>query len=334
MEGLKIIKKPKLKKPYLIVAWPGMGNVAFRAAKYLAEELKARELAQLLAQDFFYPTGSIIQEGVLGIPELPQGNFYYWKNPGPREKPSAGGLAGGRDIIIFISNSQPDLARATDYSQRIIRIAKMFKVETVVSFASMPQPVDHTQEAGVWFASTSAELNSSLKKYNFNFLSEGNISGMNGLFLGIAKKEGLKGFCLFGEIPLYTIQIDNPKASCAVLRALARVLNIKMDFSSLIEQAHTMEEEINKLLDYLKLGPQAQSGPIGEEEVERIKKTLSQLTKLPVSVKERIEKLFEQSKNDIAQAGGLKAELDKWNVYSEYEDRFLDLFKKNKAKDN
>ncbi|MFH0936010.1 MAG: PAC2 family protein [Candidatus Omnitrophota bacterium] len=333
MEEVKIIKRPNLKKPYLIVAWPGMGNVAFRAAKYLAEELKAREFARLPAQDFFYPTGSIIQEGVLSMPELPQGKFYYWKNSGPRKKLFAGGLA-GRDIIIFISNSQPDLARATDYSQRIIQIAKMFKVETVASFASMPQPVDHTQEAGVWFASTSAELNSSLKKYNFNFLSEGNISGMNGLFLGIAKKEGLKGFCLFGEIPLYTIQIDNPKASCAVLRALARVLDIKMDFSGLIEQAHTMEEEINKLLDYLKLGPQAQSGPIGEEEVERIKKTLSQLTKLPVSVKERIEKLFEQSKNDLAQAGGLKAELDKWNVYSEYEDRFLDLFKKNKAQDN
>jgi uncharacterized protein len=334
MEGLKINKKPTLKRPYLIVAWPGMGNVAFRAAKYLVQSLKAQEFAELLPQDFFYLTGSIIQEGVLSAPALPDGKFYYWKNPESRSRVSSGGGQAGRDIIIFISNSQPDLSRAEDYSQRIIHIAKMFKVEMVVSFASMPQPIDHTQEAGVWFASTSEELNANLKKYNLNFLIAGNISGMNGLFLGIAKKEGLRGFCLFGEIPLYTIQIDNPKASSAVLKALLRILNIKMDFTGLSEQAHTMEEEIDKLLDYLKLGPQAQSGPIGEEEVERIKKTLSQLTKLPGSVKDRIEKLFEQSKGDIAKAGGLKAELDKWNVYNEYEDRFLDLFKKNKAKDN
>jgi hypothetical protein len=26
--------------------------------------------------------------------------------------------------------------------------------------------------------------------------------------------------------------------------------------------------------------------------------------------------------------------LDKWNVYTDYEDRFLDLFRKNKDKDN
>ncbi len=95
-----------------------------------------------------------------------------------------------------------------------------------------------------------------------------------------------------------------------------------------------MESEINKLLDYLKLGSGGQAGPIGEEEIEKIKKTLSQLTKLPTSVKERIDKLFEQAKLDIKKANELKAELDKWNVYKEYEDRFLDLFKKAKGKGN
>jgi len=93
-------------------------------------------------------------------------------------------------------------------------------------------------------------------------------------------------------------------------------------------QAQAMENEINKLLDYLKLGNPGQSSPIGEDEVELIKKTLSQLTKLPVSVKEKIEKLFEQSRIDISRASELKVELDKWNVYKEYEDRFLDLFRK------
>jgi hypothetical protein len=176
-------------------------------------------------------------------------------------------------------------------------------------------------------------LNKELKKYNFNVLSSGQISGMNGLFLGIAKREGFKGFCLLGEIPLYTIQIENPRASYAVLTALARILNIQLDFSSLIEQMHIMEGEINKFLDYLKLGSQG-SMPIGEEEIERIKKTLSQLTRLPLSVKEKIEKLFEQAKTDIAKANELKIELDKWNVYKEYEDRFLDLFRKKKDKDN
>lgn len=93
-----------------------------------------------------------------------------------------------------------------------------------------------------------------------------------------------------------------------------------------------MEDEINKLLDYLKLGTPL--GPIGEEEIEKIKKSLSQITKLPASVKEKIDALFSQAKTDISKAKELKLELDKWNVYKEYEDKFLDLFKKKKDNSN
>lgn len=323
MEGIKISKRPRLKNPYLIVAWPGMGEVAFKAASYLVDTLKAEEFAVILPEEFFYLTGSVIKEGVLNVPQLPQSKFYYWKNK-----------SGKNDLIIFLSSAQPDLAKAKSYSEKIIHIAKNFNVETIVGFASMPQPIDHTQDSDVWLVSTTPELNNNFKKYNFNILSEGQISGMNGLFLGMAKGEGFKGFCLLGGIPLYTIQIENPKASLAVLSALTKILNIQIDFTNLIEQAQVMEGEINKLLDYLKLGAGAQSGPIGEEEIEKIKKTLSQLTKLPVSVKDRIEKLFEVSKTDITKANELKAELDKWNVYKEYEDRFLDLFGKKKDKGN
>ena len=336
MEGVKILKRPKLKNPYLIVAWPGMGEVAFKAASFLVDKLKAEEFAQIPPEEFFYLTGSVIQAGMLDVPQLPESKFYYWKNPATKRGGSAKDFSGkseGHDLIIFISNAQPDLTKAEAYSKRIIALAKYFKVETIVGFASMPQPIDHTQDAGVWLVTTAQELKNELKKYNLRILSEGQISGMNGLFLGIAKREGLKGFCLLGEIPLYTIQIENPKASAAVLSALAMIMGVKIDLSGLYVQARAMEEEINKLLDYLKLGPSS-SGPIGEEDIEKIKKSLNQLTRLPVSVKEKIEQFFTQAKTDISKARELKVELDKWNVYKDYEDRFLDLFKKTGEKNN
>ena len=307
----------------MIVAWPGMGEVAFKAAQYLVEKFKAEDFAKILSQDFFYLTGSDIREGILAIPELPDGRFYYWKNK-----------SGKNDLIIFVSNAQPDLAKAESYSQKILHVAKIFKVEMIVGFASMPLPIEHTQDAGVWFAATTPQLKESLKKFDLQILNDGQISGMNGLFLGIAKKEGFNGFCLLGEIPLYTIQIENPKAAQAVLTAFGKIFDIQIDFSGLIEQTHAMEGEINKLLDYLKAGTSGQPGPIGEEEIETIKKALSQLTKLPLSVKEKIEKLFEAARSDIAKANELKTELDRWNVYKEYEDRFLDLFRKAKDKGN
>lgn len=337
MEGIKISKRPRLRNPFLLVAWPGMGEVAFKAASYLVDKLKAEEFAQIIPEEFFYLTGSVIQDGILDIPQLPQSKFYYWKNPVTKISGSAknsGGKSEVHDLIIFLSNAQPDLAKAETYSRRIIQMAKGFKAQMVISFASMPQAIDHTQGSRVWFAATSQELKDNLKKFDFDILTEGQISGMNGLFLGLAKKEGLKGVCLLGEIPLYTIQIENPKASSVVLSAFSKMMNIQIDLSGLIEQGRTMENEINKLLDYLKVSPPGSSGPIGEDEIEKIKKTLSQLTKLPVSVKERIEKLFLASKTDITKANELKLELDKWNVYKEYEDKFLDLFKRTKDKGN
>jgi len=322
MEGVKIIKRPRLKKPYLVVAWPGMGEVAFKAASFLVEKLGAREFASINPEGFFYLAGSVVKDGLLNTSELPESKFYFWKNK-----------EGKNDLIIFLSNAQPDLSRAESYSKIIIQLAKSFRVDKVISFASMPLAVDHTQGSGVWFAATSAALGDNLKKLGLNSLGDSQISGMNGLFLGISKKEGLDGFCLLGEIPLYTIQIENPKASAAVLNALSMITGIQVDSSSLSQQALVMEEEINKLLEFLKLGPAA-AGPIGEDDIEKIKKSLNQLTKLPVSVKEKIEQFFIQAKTDISKARELKIELDKWNVYKEYEDRFLDLFKKTGEKNN
>jgi proteasome assembly chaperone (PAC2) family protein len=323
MEGIKFIKRPRLRNPYLIVAWPGMGEVAFKATHYLIEKLSAEEFASVPAEYFYYLTGVEVKDGILSVPELPQSRFYFWRNK-----------KGKQDLIIFLSNAQPDLGKAEEYCQRILQVAKSFNVKEVLSFASMPQAIDHTQESAVWFTATSKELIEKLKQHNFRLLAEGQISGMNGLFLGIAKKEGLEGTCLLGEIPLYTIQIENPRASSAVLSAFCNILGIEIDLGILQEQAHTMENEINKLLEYLKTGPGEQPAPIGEDEIERIKKTLSQLTKLPGSVKEKIEKLFIEASLNIAKASELKAELDKWNAYKEYEDRFLDLFRKTKEKGN
>jgi len=333
MEGIRISKRPRLRSPYFIVAWPGMGEVAFKSAKYIVEKLPATEFAELMPEDFFYLGSSMIKDGILNLPELPSGKFYYWKNPAIKRGRAAGKYLAG-DLVIFIANAQPDLAKADVYCKKIIHLAKSVGTKAIIGFAAMPQPVDHAHEPNVWSAATTLELNNELKKYNLTPMSDGQISGMNGLFLGMAKKEGLRGFCLLGEIPLYTIQIENPKASYAVLSALSRILGIGIDLNELRAQAQAMDNEINKLLDYLKLEPQGQAGPIGEDEIEKIKKSLSQLTKLPFSVKDKIEKLFEQVKSDISRAAELKTELDKWNAYKDYEDRFLDLFKKSKEKDN
>jgi len=193
MEPLKILKKVTLKKPILLAAWPGMGEVAFKAASYLIEDLKATEFARIIPEEFFYLTGSSVAQGILDVPSLPEGKFYYWK--------AKRGTAAKNDLVIFLSNAQPDLSKADSYAKTIIQLAKSLKVETVVSLASMPQATDHTQDSSLWFVATDQKVKENLKKFNFNLLEEGQISGMNGLFLGLAKKIRPKRFLPFGRNP-------------------------------------------------------------------------------------------------------------------------------------
>ena len=44
--------------------------------------------------------------------------------------------------------------------------------------------------------------------------------------------------------------------------------------------------------------------------------------------RQRIEELFEQAVRDRSKAYELKGELDRLEVFGDYEDRFLDLFQK------
>jgi hypothetical protein len=102
----------------------------------------------------------------------------------------------------------------------------------------------------------------------------------------------------------------------------------------MIERSKFIEEEVDKLISYLKGEPvQGAPMPLNEEDIEKIKKDLAAFSKLPQSAIEGIEKMFKEAQSDVAIASKLKAELDRWNVYKEYEDRFLDLFRKRKDGD-
>lgn len=315
---IKITASPKLKSPIMICAWPGMGEVAIKAAIFLKDTLLFKEFARLEGTEFFEPASISVKNGVLELPKPMGGAFYYYKN---QKKAS--------DIILFTSDMQPNLGSSISYANEIISFAHKQGVKFIYTFAAMSVPIDHAQEPGVWLAATSRRAIGNFKALELKTLNEGQISGLNGVILGVAKNNGIDGVCLLGEIPIYTIQIENPKASIAVLTVLGKVLSLDLNLQPLHERAKFIEEEINKLIGYIK-GELPSTGPLSEEDIDKIKKELSAFTKLPESARKKIEDLFKLAAEDLSKAAELKKELDTWSVFKEYEDRFLDLFRKKK----
>ncbi|MFH1655239.1 MAG: PAC2 family protein [Candidatus Omnitrophota bacterium] len=320
---IKIHKKPKLKNPIMIAAWPGMGNVALKAATYLKDQLKAVEFAEIDMGDFFSPTEAQIDNGLLKMPAMPKGKFYFRENK-----------TGKNDLVIFISQAQPRPEKGYEYSKGVLEAAEKLKVDLIYTFAAMPLPIDHLKKPQVWAAATEKKLIEQLKKIPLKIMTSGQISGLNGLFLAVAREQGFSGICMLAEIPLYAIQIENPNASLAILEVLTKLIDFKLDFTQLQASAKTMQEEIERLIEYLKTPEEELTKPITEEEIEKIRKILSSQDRLPDSAKKSIDEFFGLAKKDIKRASELKKELDKWGVYKQYEDRFLDLFKKSQRRSN
>ena len=315
---VKLQKEPKLNSPYLVAAWPGMGNVALKAVTYLREKLRAEEFGEIEADGFFHPVGASIQGNIIEIPKFPKSKFYYWKDS-----------RSPHDLVIFLGEAQPSPEKEYEFACEILDLVGKFGVERVYTFAAMPSVMEHTNEPKVWGVVTHPLLAKDLIDYGVSLMNEGQISGMNGLLLAVAKEKGFQGICLLGELPYYTIQIENPKSSKAVLEILCKMLGMEVDTSGLDYQAKQIQGEIEKFVDYFKLhGVHEPKKPISDEEIEKIKESLSAHTKIPDSAKEKIQKLFQEAKKDISRARELKAELDRWDIYRQYEDKFLDLFKK------
>jgi hypothetical protein len=316
---IREIASPKLKNPIFIAAWPGMGEVAYRVALFLKEALGFKVFAKLQSAQFFKPAAVFVEKGVISIPDIPAGFFYYYKG---KKSP---------DIILFLGEVQPPLEHAQDFSSLIINFVKKYKVGRM--FTAKPEPIDHKSKSAVWAAATHSELLRDLEKFNLKILKEGQISGLNGIILGVGKKKAIKGMCLLGEIPFYTVQIENPKATGSILEVVVKYLKIDLNLSSLATRSKFIEDEIDKLITYIKgEAPAPGHTPLSEDDIDKIKKDLAAYTKLPQSALKEIDNLFKSAEKDITVANKLKKELDRWSVYKEYEDRFLDLFKK-KGKD-
>ena len=145
------------------------------------------------------------------------------------------------------------------------------------------------------------------------------------MLLGAAAEADLRAACLLGEMPAVFSQLAFPKASMEVLKAFTTLANIDLDFTELADQAKITEEKLGELLSRVEAAMETRRPPVEEEGF--VPEPLDE-ARLDSSDERRIERLFELAKGDRSKAYELKRELDRLDVFKDYEDRFLDLFKK------
>jgi proteasome assembly chaperone (PAC2) family protein len=307
-------KKPKLNHPWLVAVWPGMGGVAINAGYYLLSKLDMRVIAEYEFEELFDIDHVEVEAGIIQTGRRPRNRLFAWTDPDGR-----------RDLLVLLGEAQPPMGKHS-FSQRLIEHASDLNVERVFTFAAMATQMRPEHNSRVFGAATDSEGLEELKRLELEVLQNGHIGGLNGLLLGAAAAAGLRGACLLGEMPHIFSQLPFPKASLGVLEAFAALARIDIDLTELEEQARSVEEQLGELLSRVEQQYGHPAAPQDEE--EEFSPEPAEQVKLSSSDQKRIEELFGQARENRSKSFELKQVLDRLGVFKEYEDRFLDLFKK------
>lgn len=310
-----VAEPSEFRRPCLVAVWPGMGNVALNAGVYLLAKLQMKEVAEFEAGDLFDIDGVEVKHGILRLGRRPRHRVYLRKDPHQKH-----------DLLLFLGEAQPPLGKY-HFCQRLIEYAKQVGVERVFTFAAMGTQMHPEHQSRVFVSATEPVVLDELKSQGVDVLESGTIGGLNGILLGVAEEAGLGGACLLGEMPHIFSQLPFPKASLAILQVFARMLEIELDLSELAEQAEIMEQHLGELLARVE---EEYGRPFAGEDQEDYRPGAGEEEdKLSARDKTHIEQLFAEATQDSSKAFELKRELDRLGVFREYEDRFLDLFKKS-----
>jgi proteasome assembly chaperone (PAC2) family protein len=289
-----------------------MGHVALNAGVYLLAKLGMTLVAEFEASDLFDVDHVEVKEGIIQSVRRPRNRLFIWKDP--KEK---------HDLVVFLGEAQPPIGKYA-FCRQLIAHGRQLGIERVFTFAAMATQMHPEHRSRIFGAATDPDNLQELKRLELELLEDGHIGGLNGLLLGAAAESGLHGACLLGEMPHIFSQLPFPKASLAILEVFTAITGIDLDLGELSERAKVTDQQLGELLARVEQ-TYGQQQPAEEEaygqpaaEEERVSSADSQ----------RIEGLFQQAAKDRSKAFELKQELDRLGVFKEYEDRFLDLFRK------
>jgi len=316
----------KLTRHWLVAGWPGMSNVAVIACGYLVKKLRLEPVAVIDGAGRVEIGAVMVRGGHIQVPTPPSTMLYSGKvgDDGPT-------------VTVLIGEAQPD-SRGMSHARDLLDRARADGADHVLTFASVATQLEPTQEPRVFGAATTTEMIDELTAAGIDPLSEGEIGGMNGLMVGAASVGGLPGACLLGEIPYYAAQIANPSAASAVIAAFTKLTGIEIDLTELNGHAERVNRLLIQLRERMQSGSteplklddlagdeddETEDGAPGEETPARAKHP-----GLDLPARRKLEELFDSTKKDPGKAMDLKHELDRLGVFKQYEDRFLDLFRR------
>ncbi|MEQ8190990.1 MAG: PAC2 family protein [Candidatus Eremiobacterota bacterium] len=313
---------PDFHASVMLAGWPGMGAVATQSVDYIRRKLDFELFAEIEIDDLTLVNSVVVVQGIGSFPKLPGVYFFYSKD---------------YDFIICEAEDQFSGQIALKVMEDLFILTDIIGVNTIYTGAAFVRHMNYREDSKIYVVANRTGLRDRLLEQDINILTQGQVAGINGSILGFSSLKDIEAACFLATIPIYSINFPNPKASMAITKLWQKLLGFQIDFVEYEYAVKKSDETFAVLEEHLKKMTMGEHEGTHEDDLKVPEDDLKEpedelkITEnkhvIPHTVIQDIEELFKQAQTDRALAHKLKEELDRWNLFNEYEDRFLDLFR-------
>jgi uncharacterized protein (TIGR00162 family) len=212
--SVRVDKKVELKDAILIEGLPGIGLVANISAIHLIDSLKAEKFGEISSPHF---QDLVISTEVSDI-KSPVHELYYSR-----------ASSGGHDVIILYGNTQA----LTVYGQyelcgRILSLTQDLNCKLIVCIGGIKKDKIH-DPPHLYCTATDFETLREIRNHGLEIF-QGQIYGVVGLLLGLAKLRGIRGFSILVETLGMNLDV---LAAKNVLVSLDNILDLGVNLEEL-----------------------------------------------------------------------------------------------------
>ena len=219
--------EPNVEKPIVIAAMQDMGNVGSIVVNFINDSLRTKifRIARTLNPTYVVDRGGYI--------DLPNESWEYKFT---------------EDLIIFGGGKgQPQgNSEINALCQDVIDIAKKYSAKFIYTLGGFHTNRVLDNNPKTYITTTSMELTKQMKGLNVETTPQKSIiTGFNGLILGFAKKNGIQGIGMYGE--LNEPDIPQYRAAISIIKTLEKLTYRKLGDTSQLE---AMAQEIERKFKY------------------------------------------------------------------------------------
>jgi uncharacterized protein len=233
---MKIVLKKKPKNPIIIEGFPGFGLVGTISTEYLVNELNAKLIGSIHAEDI-PPMVAIHDNKVV----QPVGIYYDEKN---------------NLVIVHVMTNVKGIE--WEVGELVLELAKQLEAKDIVAIEGVGTPIP-TENVEAYFYSTTEAGKKKFESFKLPPLKEGIILGVTATL--ILQGEDRPVSCIFVETHS---SLPDSKAAAKAIEVLDKYLNLKIAYAPLLKQAEKFEAKVRGLME---------KGVVAAEEQK--KKTLS-----------------------------------------------------------